>query len=82
MANSVNNSNNNTNTNKLLFIADIRCIFSEVERARSSDFHDVGYTDDIPLRNTKKPRNLHIQIIQMFQYYSEKALRCQCATPT
>ena len=53
MVNSVNNSNNNANTNKLLFITDIQCIFSEVERAHSSDFHGDEYTDCFILRNTK-----------------------------
>jgi hypothetical protein len=52
MVNSMNKSNN-TNTNKLLFITDIQCIFSEVKRAYSSEFHGVGYTDCIILCNTK-----------------------------
>jgi hypothetical protein len=62
MVNSVNNSNNNTNTNKLLFITDIQCIFSEVEWAHSSDFHGVGYTNCIILLNTKttqKPAHIN-----------------------
>ena len=53
MVNSVNNSNNNTNTNKLLFITDIQCIFSEIETGHSLDFHGDGYRDCIILRNTK-----------------------------
>ena len=53
MVNSVNNSINNTNTNKVLFVTDIQCIFFEVERAHSINFHGIVYTDCIILRNTK-----------------------------
>jgi hypothetical protein len=48
-------------------MTDLQCIFSEVERTQSSNFHGDGYTDCIILRNTKTTQKPAYKITQIFQ---------------